>query len=648
MTASGQRPPFVRRSGRFWHREIELASPTMSADRNSSPEISREPARSRLQLWWAAAAAKSQSTEFLALLGVVCVLLVALFRILSPMLSDFHTFGFHDWDSETSYRYITKLSLSRYHQAPWWNPWVCGGFTAFGDVEDASNFLSPYLPLYLLTDVRVALRLEVIGAALTGLTGAFLLGRRFTRSVALCGFFAAVYVLNGRWALQAAAGHTWHLQYGLMPWAFWFFERALERDRLRNTIGAGAVIACMVSWGGIYPLPHTALLLSVYALLLAIGMRSTRPIIAVALTGIIAIGLSAPKLFAIIDHMSDVPRLIESKEVIGVSELLVMLTDSEQRFGSHPVRTPAYNWHEWGIYIGWSGVIALCIAIVFARDVRGQALKIVGLFCLLLGFGAFHERAPWTLLHKLPVFASQHVPSRFHYSMLLFLGAAFLTVVGRHVEALAARLPWLELLLLAPLAWFCLDLASVSVQPMQQAFWMEAPDAIVSRPFEQHVNPVVNYKRRDWAPPELLAMMANTGVIKGYGIDPKAVPAAVGVEDRAYRGTVYVDEGPGQAEVADWSPNVVTVNVSHARPGSIVIYNMNFDSSWRADGAPALNWHGLVAARVNGESQHTTFSYRPRTLVFSIPLALITMLACAWWCGLFERFRAFRLELRRR
>ena len=52
--------------------------------------------------------------------------------LLAPMLADFSTFGFHDWDVETAYRYITVLSLKQYGEGPWWHPWLCGGFPAFG------------------------------------------------------------------------------------------------------------------------------------------------------------------------------------------------------------------------------------------------------------------------------------------------------------------------------------------------------------------------------------------------------------------------------------------------------------------------------------------------------------------------------------
>ncbi|MEO8906314.1 MAG: hypothetical protein ABI488_27120 [Polyangiaceae bacterium] len=569
--------------------------------------------------------------SLLALGGAASALLATLFTILSPMLRDFHTYGFHDWDVESAYRYITVLSLKRYHEAPWWHPWLCGGFPAFGDTETASNFLSPYLPLYLLTDLRVAIRLEVVGGALTGLLGSFLLARRFTKSAALCGLVAALYVLNGRWALQAAAGHTWHLQYGLLPWALLFYERSLEPHRLKNAIGTGAAMACMVLWGGIYPLPQSALILVVYALLLAIFTGSTRPLLALAIAGGVAVGLGAPKLFAILDRMDRVPRLIESREVIGLSDLLVMFTSTDQHFGSHPIHTPAYNWHEWGIYIGPLGVIVLCVAVIFAHGKRGQPLKITGLLLLLMGFGAFHQYAPWTLLHQAPVFASQHVPSRWHYPMLLLLGLAFLTVVGPYVDRWLKRFPVLDLCLLVPLSLWCVELGHISRQPFEQAFWMERPEELPALPqFEQHLVGPVNYVRRDWAPPMLLSMMANSGVIKCYGVDADFKPGALAVEQPGYRGNVYLAEGPGTAQLTGWSPNHADVLVSGARAGDVLAYNMNFDPNWTANGEPAIEYKGVVATRLTASTTQVTFHYAPRSLRYSIPLFLLTLGGIVW------------------
>jgi hypothetical protein len=565
--------------------------------------------------------------EPLTRLAALVLLVVAVFSVLGPMLSDFSTYGFHDWDVETAYRYITALSLKEYGEGPWWHPWLCGGAPGWGYVEGASNLVSPYLPLYLVADIRTAIRLEVLGQALLGLAGAYLFAGTLTKSVALRSLLAALWVLNGRWALQAAVGHTWHLQYALLPWAFYLFERACEPGQLRRAIHVGLCLALLVYWGGIYPLPHTALLLSLYALLLALFTRRPQPLWVMAIAAPVAVLVSGPKLFAVLDHMQDVPRLIESKEVIGLAELLVMLTDSAQRYGSRPVRTPAYNWHEWGIYVGVAGVALLVLAVIFGRGAREYALKILGLLCLLLGFGAFHEAAPWTLLHQLPVFASQHVPSRFHYPMLLLLGAVAVATLGRWLEPALRRRPWLDLLLLVPVGLFAFDLVSVSRVPFAQAFWMEAPVIRPAEHFEHVQNPPVNYVRRDWAAPVLLSMMANTGVIKCYGL-PEGERGALAADTAGYRGPAYVEHGEGKAEIVEWSPNRARVRVSGAKPGVLVVYNMNYDKSWNANGVPALEFEGAVAHELEVGENEIEFGYFPRTLSWSVPLALLALVGC--------------------
>jgi len=556
-----------------------------------------------------------------------------LLYVLEPMLADFSTFGFHDWDVATAYRYITVVSLKA-GEGPWWHPYLCGGVQGWGYSEGATNFVSPYLPLYLLFDVRVAIRLEVLGQGLLGLAGAYLFAGLFTTSAALRAFLAALFVLNGRWALQAAVGHTWHLQYALMPWAFFLFERSLGDKSLRCAAGAGAVLALQCFWGGIYPLPHTALFLSLYALVRAGVDRRTRPLLAIVIAGAVAVGLAAPKLFAALDQLQVLPRLIESTEVIGPLDLYAMLTAPDQRYGERPIVVPAYNWHEWGLYIGPVGLATLPLAFL-ARGSSGQALKVLGVLSLLLGFGAFHPLSPWALLHELPLFASQHVPSRFHYPMLLFFGAGFVLTVSGYVTERIARRPWLDAALLLPVALFGWDMARYSRTPFEQAFWMEAPATIRrAEPFEHRRRSPVNYVLRDWAEPVLLAMFANTGVTHCYGVDPAFRVAAEGADAPGYRGRVYV-EGAGKAKLIDWSPNRAVVEISGADPGALVVYNMNHDLSWRANGAPALEHQGLVAARVEPGVRTITFRYLPRTLIpalvlFSLTLALVLVPPDRW------------------
>jgi hypothetical protein len=258
-------------------------------------------------------------------------------------------------------------------------------------------------------------------------------------------------------------------------------------------------------------------------------------------------------------------------------------------------------------------------------------LKILGLLCLLLGFGSFHPSAPWALLHRLPFFASQHVPSRFHFPMLLLLGAAFVAFAATHVDGLVRRRPWLDLVLLVPVAVIAWDMARFSRTPFEQAFWMEAPEDLRrSERFEHSLNPSVQYVRRDWAAPILLSMFANRGVIRCYGFDPNYKPGAIAKQSPEYRGLAWVAEGEGTARVVEWTTNRAVVEVSGASPGAVVAYDMNYDSSWRADGEPALDHAGVVAGKLLPGSNRIEFSYFPRTLAWSVPLSFLTLALCFW------------------
>jgi hypothetical protein len=613
------------------------------------PALDRPSEFARALLRGEARAVRGASVAF-----ACAILLGCLLYVLAPMLADFSTYGFHDWDSASAYRYITVLSFLEHGEWPWWHPFLCGGVPAFGYVEGATNLISPYLPFYLLFDIRTAIRVEVVGQALLGMWGAYLFAGRFTKSVALSALLAALFVLNGRFAFQAASGHTWHLGYALLPWAFYFFDRAHASGKPSMAVWSGVAIALQCYLGAIYPLPHTALFLSLYALLLALVGKELRPLALLAVAGFSALGLAAPKLLAVLDHMQAVPRLIESKEVIGLSELLVMLLEPNQKFGERPVPVPAYNWHEWGIYVGVGGGLVLCAGLLFAAGRRENVFKLLGLLCLLLGFGAFHELAPWALLHELPIFSSQHVPSRFHFSMLLFLGITFVGFAARRLDPAIQRRPQLDALLLIPVALLAWDMARYSRIPFEQAFWMRAPTRIPrAESFRHRTHPPVQYRKRDWAAPMLLSMFANTGVIRCYGVDPNFVPGARAADRPGYSGLAYVAEGQGVAKVVEWTPNRAVVEVSGATPGALVVYNMNHDPSWRVNGEPALEWHGVSAKRLESVNERVEFHYFPRTLRYSWLLLVVTLAAIGLAnprvrIELSSRLRAFLARIRAR
>jgi hypothetical protein len=582
-----------------------------------------------------------------AAMGALCVAL-CLAIALAPVFRDLTSYGGHDWDEMSAHRLLTVKALLQYGQLPLWNPYACGGYSEWGNVQGASNLVSPFLPFYLLLELRHALRVELVGSAVLAAAGTWLLAGEFTRSTAARTFSCLVCVVNGRFALQAGTGHLWHLQYCYLPWALWAFERMLrdERPRLRYLCcGAGAFAAMLYS-GGIYPLPQSALLLGVYAASRAATERTGRPLLAFATIGGFAVGLAAPKLFSVALEFTERPRLVPSTEAINGRILWQALVATGQTPGSHPVPIPQWGWHEYGIYIGFPAALLVVLGALWWEPPRALSLKVAGIVALVLGFGAFHELSPWALLHQLSVFRSQHVPTRWLYPALLLFGVAAAAGLG----SLLSRVPRrrnAELLCLAGCLLLAIDIGRESSTALARAFWMQPRSVAPAAAFEQfeRVPRSLQYQRRDYAPEAVPAMLAGIGVVQctmhaSLNIwAPKAADGrpfgmgARGRDTKQYAGEAYTASGSGTARIVSFSPNRVEVEVRGARADDRVVLNQNFDPGWSVDGRRTEPHQNAVSIPVSASTARVSFRFWPRGLTLGLVVLLLTLagLAALHW-----------------
>jgi hypothetical protein len=570
--------------------------------------------------------------------------LVPLLIVVSPWLADATTYGIRDWDFEISQRYLTKLSLLTYGQLPFWNPYACGGFPAWGYVEGATTLVSPWLVPYLVLPMTAALRVEVIGSGLLGAVGAFALAGCFTRSYAGRALVVALWAVDSRWALQAGAGHTWHLLYAWMPWCFYFFERTTAPSAgWKPTVALAVCLALLVYGGGIYPLPHVVLALSLYAVVLAITLRSFRPVRRLLVPGMLGAALAAPKLLPMLHEFAKHPRTIDSIETTSAEVLWRALTSREQSLLAQAHLD--YGWHEYGIYVGVAGVIALVLAVGFVWGPRETALKAVAVTFVVLGCGSFHRDAPWAILHAhAPFFRSEHVPSRFLYPAVMLLALVLASGVGRAVRGRA----WLDALLTAVALALALDVAIVARRSMTETMVLTAPP--IAPPDAFHHDQVSPYRYRPFSVPQTsyFSMVANRGVIGCYGLPEIGTIGALGVKDPRFQGEATValpggmplpaalDGAGATARVDAWSPNQVVIALHDVPAGSTVIYNMNYDDGWRSDEGDAIDVDGRVGARLSRERGAVTFTYRPPFLVLGLfigALGILAALAAARWVG---------------
>jgi hypothetical protein len=587
-----------------------------------------------------------QAAGLAAMLAVPAMVLL----VVSPLLAHPWTFGQHDWDQMNTQREVVVKTILRFHQFPLWDPYECGGHPAWGSLESDPIVVSPWLPAYLLAPLPIAIRVEIVLSALWGAAGCWLLASRFTRSVALRALLTIAVAVNSRWALQLAAGHTWHLLYAFLPWTLYLFDRAIDVDApasraRRDLVLAAVCIATMVYGDGIYPVPHTAFLLAVYAAVVARSTRSWRPIRSFVAVGAIAMGLAAPKLLPLYEELQRYPRHIASEEAIFPQDIVRILT---LRFGDYLGRASFINgmWHEWGLYLGWLGLGLLVAGVVASRGPRERALKWAAFVMILFVIGGFHQLTPWRLFHLLPLFKSQHVPSRWLYPAVVALGCAAVSGGERWLARAGERRALFEVVLGFTAVAVALDMGIVARMPIAQSFVNPAPrmdNQLAPFHMVHRLPPQGGYQA---CLPEDVATLPGVfdnvgtlecdtyaGVHMSHRDEEGRMPGvgAWGDDDAQYRGEAYVAEGGATANVVSWTPNDVEVRVERAHPGDHVVLNQNWDPGWLADGAPAIAYRDAVALVLDAPAQTVHFRYWPRSLGWGLALFGVTAGSVALW-----------------
>jgi hypothetical protein len=564
-----------------------------------------------------------------------------------PLLHDLGMYGAHDWDSMASTRHLVLRSVFDFGQFPFWDPYAGGGVPAWGSPEGGTIAFSPMLLVYRALPLWAAIRAEVILLAICGVWGMWVLAGKTTRDPSLRAFACVTGMLNTRWALQAASGHAWHLYYGLFPWCMVLGYDCVFAPHARTAgvvFRTAALLAFLVYCGGIYPLPHSVLALMLYIAVMSRALRTRVPLLRFAGAGILALFLAAPKLLPLVDTMRRFPRLVESRETIDPITYLRLFTARTSDRVSWPVPPLDYGYHEYGIYLGIGGMAVLLYGLFRVNRFRVEATSNearahrIALLTVGLGFLASSQLVgPWWLLHKLPMFSSQHVPMRFMYP-------AVMCMVCVSVAGLASLSS--SVLRLAPLGVvaIALPIGLESRATLDSMFALRLPEHSSFRPFAQTRRGGVNYGPSQGraalnGPSSLLPRLENQGVLDSMTFDMGGVrdreghllarapfQGARGSDEPGYRGEAFV-EGKGEVSIVFWSPNEVRLQVTGGDPGHTrVVLNQNWDAGWTSAGAPALEHENLVAADVGSGEATVTFCYRPRTFTLGCILAAIGLL----------------------
>jgi hypothetical protein len=522
-----------------------------------------------------------------ALYGVLSVL------ITSPIFARPQALGVNDWDQHLFYYGVVLKNVVEYGQAPFWNPWYCGGNVMWQNPQVA--ILSPVYPLTALVSLQLAMKINIALHYWIGFIGMHVL---LTRVIGLAFLPAVIYLAtlvtaSGAPAIHLRAGHSVFLPGFYLPLQLYFFFMALRTGGVKYICLSAVTLALMIFNGGTHILPMSIAALGTFAIAAAIAKRDWRPIAFALAFGIAGLAYAAPKLLPVVQFVTgeqfwDTRNPTESPDLVTLDMLkqtyLVPTQDVSERL---PMQR--HGWHEYGNYIGPVSamvIVAGLILVFVKRPPRdrwfGIGLGVTSIVLFLLSLGEFHAYAPANLAHHVPLFSRFRIPSRYSIAFLQFavLATAWSFASIGEVRALKkpARIA-AAILMLAAAAHLLLvnqwNFRGVFVEPaFNTSFtWMGGPRQVAT---DARQSP---YERGS---PMLRALMENRSFFSCYE-SLQLVRGAV--PDRPQ---VFEKSDTTRMHSVTFSPNSMRFTVNAGAQDSLVMLNQNWAPGWTTDAGPLV------------------------------------------------------------
>lgn len=553
------------------------------------------------------------------------VVLTAVFH--APAFFDLDSTGFGDWQQIHHNWEVGAASILRWGEWPLWNPHHCGGVTMLGNPE--SQHFTPFFPLAIFLEPTRVVKLMLVVHAWLGLVGAYAFARREYRLSALGASVAAVgFAMSGFFAWQMAGGHFTFVGFYLAPWLLLAFRRSV-RD-LRYVALVAGLLALTVAEGGTYPFPYFLLLLAFDGLVVwlrsprELVLRGRRVLAAGIGAGLLAALLGAVRFLPILRTLDLYPREEPSYDRMFLPELIDVWTryDFPWRHPDHP-----FVWNEYTAFVGWPLFALGLIGILFA--LRRKKLELIlglALFTALM-LGNRGDSSPWEILHRLPVYDSLRVPSRFSVLATLYLsllaGLAIddlRGILARIVRALGRTAPRALVRSATALAFILVTGPAVAFGAATHTRW-DGPHVEGERAPAFHLVRTANYQAEIASLPR-----RNLGTPSCYAGSMRwVISRRLWVGDSPQARVV----GEGSVERSGRTNHTVWADV-HLPSRGRVLFNQNYHPDWKesAGRLRVVNDGGSLAVDVPAGDHHVVLRYEPRTLFHGASLSLVGLIVC--------------------
>lgn len=571
--------------------------------------------------------------RFYAFFPLLFLLLIS-FLYCFPLLKDLSSSCRGDWDYCFHLYEVASISLYEYGQLPLWNPYSGGGMP--GIASPHSGFPSLTFLAATLFGVVAGLKISVWLHTFLGLWGMWVLGGYL--GIAGAARFASpiIFMFTSSWAMRLTEGHITWLPVSLLPFLFFFYLKSF--GNFRWLLASAAIESLIFYGGGVYVFAYSLLFMGIYAVSLSVEKRAWRPVLTFCMVNLTVVGLTAPKLFPMLELLVNHPRVKD----VGYS------VTWDQFLANFIERNSSLGMLERNSYVGIIVVVLYLCSLVMVRN--HAALKATSLGMLSISLGNFAVYSPWALLHGLPLFRNFQVPER---SLIVFVFSSALLVglyLGNWVDSKSKVMAYIVggIVLLIGVDLFSLGYEifgevykpiNVSVFRFNGPMTLGRPaelyrvspdqgarlwrsDLSLHRPFRQiSVPDLERFAHGGWSD-QYLPLLRNEGVVDAYEPIPFDCHASA-YNDPAYRGEYFLT-GQGTAVLREWSPNKMVYQVELPSETRLVI-NQNFWPGWRSSSGAVVNHKGLLAVDLHPGTYDITASYLPRSFLIGVGVMGITL-----------------------
>jgi len=567
--------------------------------------------------------------------------LSALYLVLSvffclPLFAQPNGLGGNDWDQHLFYYGAVLKNVVEYGQAPFWNPWYCGGNVLWQNPQVA--LLSPVYPLTALMSLQLAMKVNIFLHYWIGFVGMHLLLARImgVRFLPIVVYLATLVTAAGAPAIHLAVGHSVFLPGFYLPLLVFLVIRAMRTGAVKDIALSGAILALMVFNGGVHILPMVFAAIGTFSLAAAVLARRWRPLVVMVLFVVAGLAFSAPKLlpvslFVTGDRFWDTRNPTDHPDRMTWELLSHTYLDPDQGLRSK-FDHQRHGWHEYGNYIGHFSAGVLVIGLAWAlvrRRPRGHwlgwSLAVTTLVLFALSLGEFSTVAPASIATHLPLFSSFRIPSRYTIPFLLFatMTAGWALASATSLSIFTNRYARAAVALVCILA--SAHLISVNRRLFSNVFAQAPFDTTFHRMSGPHAI-VTDWESSPYTPgaPMLRALMDDRSFFYCY-------------ESLQLARTAVADGGPVIADDKShivstmFTPNRIEFKVLGGPEPSRLSLNQNWSPGWTSTAGTVLEPGEAMPAVMLRPGQTGTFAFEffPRGLIAGTAIFAFAVVAFA-------------------